>query len=475
MSPGSDAAAVTRLDPWNDAQRLPGLSPAARQRLKHLLDQPSAPRFRNRSGHHLQPDDLKALNDYVERETATGISPVATRNAWLPAFLRRSFATVPFYRDYAIGETLRCGMPALQDIPTISRADLSRDITRFVPDDLPLEAVIAYETSGTTGHPLQIPSHPRVAARYSGFHKKALRWNGVDPDTFTSDLAVVLAGFQEHCFTYASICPYLNHKGLVKLNFHPRDWRHPDDRQAYLDANRPDLISGDPVSLAALAAIPFRHQPRAVLSTSMTLLEGTAKQLQQRFGCPVIDLYSLNEVGPVGCSVAGKPGFRLLQSCLLVEILDADGLPVACGERGEVTVTGGFNDYLPLVRYRTGDFARLLADAEADGGACDEAGHWLLVDLEGRPPVRFRTRAGAWLNNVDITHALQPFALSCFALHQQADGGLRLQLAALGPAREVQARLERLLGYPVSVSTLPASSQGQKHIQYTSALAAATP
>ena len=33
--------------------------------------------------------------------------------------------------------------------------------------------------------------------------------------------------------------------------------------------------------------------------------------------------------------------------------------PVPAGERGEITLTGGFNFCLPLLRYRTGDFASL--------------------------------------------------------------------------------------------------------------------
>jgi phenylacetate-coenzyme A ligase PaaK-like adenylate-forming protein len=41
---------------------------------------------------------------------------------------------------------------------------------------------------------------------------------------------------------------------------------------------------------------------------------------------------------------------------------------VTLGERGEVTPTGGFNFCLPLLRYRTGDYPRLLrrgADQDA--------------------------------------------------------------------------------------------------------------
>jgi hypothetical protein len=81
-------------------------------------------------------------------------------------------------------------------------------------------------------------------------------------------------------------------------------------------------------------------------------------------------------------------------------------------ERGEVTLTGGFNFCLPLLRYRTGDYARLLR-CGAD---------LVLLQLEGRPPVRYRTTGGEWLNNVEITHALRPLPLAQFCVHQDAQG-----------------------------------------------------
>ncbi|OZG74150.1 hypothetical protein BTA51_03760 [Hahella sp. CCB-MM4] len=438
--------------PWTDYERMPTLDVESGARLKALIDQPHAPIFRNRSGHHLSASDLKALEGYTRDEMERSVSVGDSSQDWLEDFVACCFSEVPFYRHYA---NRQC--PFLE-IPTTSRADLSRDITSFVPDQLPTDGLIAYETSGTTGHPLVVPSHPVVAGRYSVFHKKALAWNGVNTNGFKSDLAIMLAGYQEKCFTYASVSPYLNNKGLVKLNFHPNDWHHPDDRQNYIDTNQPDLISGDPISLSELGKIPFSHQPKAILTTSMTLLEGCRCQLENRFGCPVIDLYSLNEVGPVGCSVPGKEGFRLLQSKLHVEVLNPIGIPVKPGERGEITVTGGFNDYLPLLRYRTGDYGRLESD-----------GHdWFIKDLEGRPPVQFKTAHGLWLNNVDITHLLQQFPLSQFSLHQHVDGKLSMRVLPGAEVDGIKNVLSSKFGFAVDVQFISQVDSEKKVIQYTS-------
>jgi phenylacetate-CoA ligase len=430
------------------------LDEASRQRLHELIDQPCSPLFKNSSGHRLEVAEIAELDRFTRKDAETAISAKLADNDWIEAFVDDCLAQVPFYRQYSRH------IASFDELPSICRADLSRDITQFVPDHLPIDRLIAYKTSGTTGHPLIVPSHPVVAAKYSCFHKKALTWNGIDCGELQSELAIMLAGYQENCFTYASISPYLNNKGLVKLNFHPRDWSHPDDRQRYLDRTQPDLISGDPISLTELGKLDFNHRPKAVLTTSMTLLNGCRSELQNRFACPVIDVYSLNETGPIGCSVAGKQGYKLLQPELLIEILDMSGKPVTPGQRGEITVTSGFNHYLPLLRYRTGDFGRL----ELDGR------DWYLTELEGRSPVQFRTGKGEWLNNVDITHLLNPFALPQFSLHQHSDGRLVLEMPSIKYADEVRRLLNEKLGYPVECQQLDDTSSEHKIVQYSSDL-----
>lgn len=447
---------------WQDRQRLPDLSAQGEACLRAMVEHPAAPLLRNRSGHHLGRDEQAQVQQFCVAERDAPVALTETRaRQWRDRFVQDCLAQVPFFRRYP-------AVAAFEDLPTISRADLSQDITAFVPDPLPLARMICYTTSGTTGHALWVPSHPCVAARYFAFHSKALRWHGVQLSAqHEAPMAVLLAGYQQRCFTYVSVVPSLAQQGLAKLNFHPADWRDPDDRQRYVDAMRPQLISGDPLSLHELAQLPFRHRPRALLSTSMMLLPGQRAALTQRFGCPVVDVYSLNEAGPVAASVPGRPGHRLLQSRLWVEILDAQQRPVLPGERGEITLTGGFNDYLPLLRYRTGDHARLHLG---------EDGHWYLLELEGRTPVRFRTQNGNWLNNVDITHALQAFALPQFVLRQRHNGDLLLQVRGrCVQADAIGTALRQLFGATQRITIEDGHIFEDKVIQYQSELPGAQP
>ena len=277
-----------------DAQRYPGLSPVGAELLRFMREHPQAPIYRNSSGHRLLPEELPAAMEFAARMQQAPVDPRADfSQSWLRDYASNALTQVPHYRRYG-------SLPEqLVDLPTISRGDLARDIAAFVPDDQPTERMINFRPTGLTGQPRLIASHPLVAARYLAFHQRALRRFGVELQSGPGDVGVMLVGWQQRCFTYVSVTPQRGECGLAKINLHEDDWRDPAHRGPYIDALKPEVITGDPLSLAALIGIDFGHRPRAILSTSMTLLAGLRAELEQRFGCPVLDLYSLNEAGPI--------------------------------------------------------------------------------------------------------------------------------------------------------------------------------
>jgi phenylacetate-CoA ligase len=437
-----------------DEERYPTLTDAGRALLQRMREHPAAPLFRNRSGNRLLADEVSALRGYERRIATAPIGWVPGQPpAWVRTFVDDVYAGVPYYR--------RRERPAnFQDIETVGRGDLSADIAAFVPDTVGLERMINFQTTGTTGHPLVLPSHPIVAGRYLAFHKRALARFGVQPSHGEGQVGVMLLGFQRKCFTYVSVTPTMDESGLAKINLHPGDWRDPDDRGKYIDAMRPEVIAGDPISFSALLAFSLEHRPRALISVSMALSPALRTALEERFACPVLDIYSMNEAGPLGVYDAGLEGHLLLQPDMYVETVDARGCGVPEGEAGEITLTGGFNFCLPLLRYRTGDHG-VLADTPAGP---------VIRRLHGRKPVRFLTAQGNWINNIDLTHALAALPLSRYAVHQAADGEVTLHLAP----RELQWGIEgerrlsfALEGRSVSVRGLESED---KVLQYTTDL-----
>lgn len=417
--------------------------------LRWLSEHPAAPRFTHLATERLDAAALDRIAAW-EMDLDTMAGPT---NARLQDLIHRCYRLVPHYR------ALGAPPDGLGAVPSIQRADLAAAPWRFIPDDAPLDDTMAvYQTSGTTGHPISVPTDAEALAKYVPLLRRALGLHGLRLSGGPGKVAIAVVAFQASTWTWASVAQYLGMSGCIKVNLNLADWRRPEDRVAYLDACAPEVLCGDPISFAELATLPVSFRPIALISTAMTLLPALRDELMTRFGCPVIDLYSMNESGPLA---ARDPNgaWRWLRPDVRLELLGAEDFPVPEGARGEITLTGGNNPYLPLLRYRTGDYAVIRRAPDS----------LELVDLEGRPPVIFRAADGRAVNPIDVSIAMKAHALSQFALYQGRDGGLILRARGRPNHAALAATLAGLFGSSAetAIEDLPDEPPESKRIQYT--------
>ncbi len=410
--------------PLTHADRFPWIDAPAEALLKRLVEHPNRPRYSAESGDRLTEGLIAELKTYA---AATGLPdwglpdwglpdrglPDWGLPDWLPAFVDHCLAQVPAYRD-----RVETGTP-FRDIAPTDRALLARAPWDLVPDDQPLDDVITYTTSGTTGAPMSMPSSPLAASRYLVLLDRALALHGRRLARGSDRVAIAQVHAQRGTLTYATLSGFLGGAGAVKINLDPAAWTDPSDPVRFLDDIRPSVVFGDPVALAALAALPLDHRPDTLASSAMTLSAGMRARLEQQFACPVVDLYSMTEARLIAAWHDGA--HVLLADDLHVEILDPSGHPVSVGDRGEIALTGGHNPHLPLLRYLTGDTARLIRDRH---------GRLALADLDGRRPVVLRDAGGRLVNAIDIARALSPLALPRYQVRQDADRRVTLAIDA---------------------------------------------
>lgn len=408
-----------------------------------MTEHPDAPRFNRVVTERLGTADLAAL-DGLRAELgarrgswAAGPPPEVVQQVagWLPrvALLRERVPEgLDLERDWA-------------DLPTTSRTDVATRACDLVPDDADLEPLIVYRTAGTTGHPLLVPHHARAVAAYQVLLEHALGRHGVRLGPGEDDVACILLGAQARTVTYATTLPAWSGAGFAKLNLRPDEWPRPEGRGRYLSEMAPAILTGDPISFAELLRLGSGVRPAAAVSTAVAMSLGLRRRLAAELGCPVVDWYSLTETGPIAYLCPAGEGFHVLPHDLHVEALDGEGRPVTPGGRGEITVTGGRNPYLPLLRYRTGDWGRLAFEPCPCGDPMPR-----ILELEGRRPVLFRAADGTLVNPVDVSRVLREHCLVRHTFSQRADGSCELvlrlfpdvpvDLAAIG------AQLRSLLG-----------------------------
>lgn len=439
--------------PLTPAERTPLMTEAGEKRLLWLREHESAPRYNRECGDRLTADGLTRIQEYAQAvRTSPRGGARGERPSWVDGYVRSALAEVPYYRRYV-------PTAEFDALPTVRREDLVREPWSFVPDSQPLDDLILYHSSQTTGNRVTVLSHPEVPARDLPLMEWLLEREGVRLRRGADHVPIVMVCAHPNTMTYPTVLSYLDEAGYTKINLNPIDWRDPDDRVKFLDACDPDVYSGDPITFHELMQLPLRSRPRALISTAMTLLPGFRRALTEHFGCPVLDLYATNETGIIGCDRGD--GLEVFPHDMFVEILRPDGTECDEGERGEIVVTGGNNPFLPLVRYRTGDYARLDFSGPLPR----------LLQFEPREPVSFKVRDALDLSAHEITQALSELPIAAFRIRHEPSGGL--QVEARGPAlnlEEVRRALERLVvNAELSITALsPPYDWGGKISQYAS-------
>ncbi|GAU09078.1 phenylacetate--CoA ligase family protein [Desulfoplanes formicivorans] len=115
---------------------------------------------------------------------------------------------------------------------------------------------------------------------------------------------------------------------------------------------------------------PSMLRLKAILLTGEPWSTNLAADLEQGFQAPVYDIYGLSAVcGPgIAAQCQEKTGLHLQEDMVYAEIIDPQsGKPVAPGQWGELVLTTLVEEAVPVIRYRTGDRARLLTSPCACG------------------------------------------------------------------------------------------------------------
>lgn len=439
--------------PLSDSERFPLLTEAGRKRLLWLQEHPHAPRFNHRCGDRLDEPALERIRGYGE-EFGHAHRGWRWREApeWLKARVGSVLADVPYYRGYAAG-------PDFFALPTVRREHLLREPWSFVPDSQPLDELILYRSSHTSGECVTVLSHPEVPARDLPLLEALLATRGIRLEGGSDRVSLVMSCAQTQTITYPAVLSYLGDAGFAKINLNPSDWRDAADRVSFLDDCDPELYSGDPIAFHELMQLPLRSRPKALFSTAMTLLPGFRRTLEAHFGCPVFDLYALNETGII--TADGGNGHAVLAHDLYVEILGPDDESCEPGKRGEIVVSGGNNPFLPLLRYRTGDWASMTFDGPIPA----------LQDLEPRGPVAFRKDNGDAVWSHEVTAALGDFPLAAFTLSQAKDGALLFRARGEAvPEDDLRDALASVFGAgcPLQIEELAAPYEwGGKLLEYS--------
>ena len=304
------------------------------------------------------------LDNWIERIEAL---PNLTREGLESLQLRRLNETLArvkerggFYKDHP--EKLE-SLEQLKTLPFTTADDLAENPGGFlVTSQSEVSRVISGATSGTTAPPKRVFYTETDTEHTVGF--------------FAAGISEMLRPGEKCLIAFPFTGPFglgdLIAKAVERLGGIPvragygQSW---GELCRLVRETEPETYIGFPVALLGLARMYGGELPiRRALVSADACPAGVMAQLEQCLGTRLYPHYGSRECGLGGAvTCPAFAGMHLRENHILPEIIDADGNVLPEGETGELVISTIGADAMPLVRYRTGDFTRLLPPCPCGG------------------------------------------------------------------------------------------------------------
>jgi phenylacetate-CoA ligase len=298
----------------------------------------------------------------------------------LKRLLHHAYHRVPYYRDVM----LQGVDTPLAQLPILTKALLQTHLDRLLATDVNRQQLIEDASGGSTGQPTKFYKAVNYVQRRATDQIRHDRWSGWD----IGEAYGLIWGASRDLQGLASI-----KQSIVTRYIHrcyPLDAFNMSlaDMQAYqqqLEQVQPKMLLGYAGALAEFAQYLQQHapdhgiRPQGIVSSAEVLTAEKKQLIESVFHCKVLNRYGSREVGLIASECQQQSGLHINADNVLVEIVDAQGLPAAPGEVGRVLVTDLWNFAMPLIRYELGDMAALKSESCCCGRTLP-----LLANVAGR-------------------------------------------------------------------------------------------
>ena len=284
----------------------------------------------------------------------------------LKTHIQHAYNHVPFYRRKFQEAGVRpSDFQTLDDLtrfPLLTRAEIRENLNGMVAKDIPVGKHLYKTTSGSSGQPLELYQQKGMTrAKEHAFVMNMYEAIGYKP----RDRTLILMGetiknkkkpwYYEPIERELIMSSYLIDEGTV------------EQYCQQIRRFRPLFIRGYPFIVFRLVTLmqasgqkPFPL--KGIILVSEMVYDTHLTAIESFFKCPVYHFYGHTERAAIGGICPKNQAYHMSPEYGVVEIIDAEGKHAQIGEQGEIVATSFDNWVMPLIRYRTQDFATYGGD-----------------------------------------------------------------------------------------------------------------
>lgn len=306
--------------------------------------------------------------------------------------LNHARATTPYYK-FRLNAVFRADGTINWDrwhkIPIVKRSDVLEhfDAIRSTSPPAAHGPYYEYQSSGSTGHPVKGLTTEWLIQTGAACFWRAEQWAGLDWSQTLLSTTQASPTLPIGAIVGPWGPPWLESSQRGRRIYSPYSTHFPD-RLTLIEEFGAVYHATTAPSAERLAEVA-RAMGAHVHLDSMLVRGGSVSDLlradlRETFGAEVVEFYSSKESGAIAQRCPDGHGYHVNAECMLFEVVDADGLPVAPGQAGRAVITPFASTAFPLIRYDQGDI--VVAGEPCDCGR----GLPVIESISGREAGYFR-------------------------------------------------------------------------------------
>jgi len=341
--------------------------------------------------------DTRAFYDLLEQSQWWSTDKItAWQRQQLQPLLSHARASSPFYK-FRLNKVFRANgtidWDRWHEIPIVKRGDVVDHFDAMVSNTPPSQHAPFPEfwSSGSTGHPVRIRTTKWLMDLSLASNWRAYQWAGLDWSKTMLSTTAEIPGMAIGAVVGPWGPPWLESAQQGRMLYSPYHTHFPDRLRMIEEFGVSYHATTAPSAerMAEIARAKDIHvRLDRVLVRGGAVTDLLRADLRDTFGADVVEFYSSKESGAIAQRCPAGHGYHVNAESMLLEVVDANGVPVALGQAGRAVITPFGSTALPLIRYDQGDI--LVA-----GGKCDcGRGLPLIASISGREAGFFRAPDG---------------------------------------------------------------------------------